>query len=679
MQNRLSSFLKELKHRKVYRVATVYAITGWIIIEVTSSIFPYLHLPDWLVTAIIVLILIGFPIALVMSWIFDIGPEGFVRTGTPEAENNPFPERKRKPFTGTVTIIVLSVLLVGQFVYFKFIPDRASAQDQVSAADTPLPAESIAVLPFKNLSEDQDNVYFSDGVMEAILNNLSRIRDLKVVSRTSVEQYRDNIKPIPEIASELEVGNILEGSVQKMGNNVRITVQLISADQDEHIWASHYDRDISDLFVVQSEIARTIAENLKVILTSEEREIIEDAPTSNLVAYDLYLQASKLDFDTENEMDRAMELLQNAIHLDSTFSLAYGLFGLYLSNLDRYNHPETIWRDSALVMLKKSVELDPTNTDAYLYEALIYQKSTDWDNEKKYLLKALRYDPNNFLALKRLGNNSISTGDYERGIDYLLRSLSVNKLNKEAPDYYKELGKVFLEVDWELAMRYFKEGLKKEPGSYYLNLQLAYLSLGDKKASDALAYAKELVYLRPDLNWSYTALAFSYLMLQQYEKAEEYFSEAKTLFEKTGDEEIPYLNTYLLGYVKIKLGKTEEGQALMSAFRNTLLNYAGNERIVGGFPDAYLCLGSIAATGNHREEAFTYLENGMDAYLKGGSTYDLLWTLRLDPCLDNLREDQRFKTMVMDVAARQEEKKQILRSKLSEYHDRNELTWISLI
>src|SRR3954454_23145096 len=243
----MRSFFSELKRRKVYRVALSYAVVAWLVLQIDTQVFPFFA-PTWTVKLIIVLVIAGFPVALVMSWIFDLTTEGIKRT-----DDHP----------------------------------AAIAPAQVSD-------KSIAVLPFENLSDDQENTYLADGIQDDILSNLAKIADLKVISRTSVRQYRGGERNLREIGAALGVAHILEGTVRRFGNRVRVNAQLINALTDAHMWADTFDREITDLFVLQSDLAEQIANALRANLSPEEKASMQLHPTADLDAYDLYLKARDL-------------------------------------------------------------------------------------------------------------------------------------------------------------------------------------------------------------------------------------------------------------------------------------------------------------------------------------------------------------------------------------------------
>src|SRR6266853_224356 len=250
-----ASFFAELKRRHVYKIAVIYAVVAWLLMQVASQIFPFFEIPNWAVRLVVLLLVLGFPIALVLAWAFELTPEGLRRTEVADALSAP---------TG------------GAFPSEK----------------------SIAVLPFENLSRDPDNAYFADGIQQEILTRLAKIADLKVISRSSTQRYQSKPGNLSEIAKQLGVANILEGSVQKAADQVRVNVQLIQVASDAHLWADTYDRKLNDIFSVESEIAKAIAESLQAKLTGGEQQALAVKPTNNSEAYDAYLRGLALEART---------------------------------------------------------------------------------------------------------------------------------------------------------------------------------------------------------------------------------------------------------------------------------------------------------------------------------------------------------------------------------------------
>jgi TolB-like protein len=275
------SLLGEIKRRKVFQVAAVYAVVAWLIIQIIDVVSEPLSLPVWLDTVVIVLLAVGFPVAVILAWAFDLTPEGVVKdTGTVQSSG------RRIEYA----LIGLLVVAVGFLFFDAYVPEYTP----IPAAD-PADRRSIAVLPLENLSPDPDNAYFADGIHGELLTTLANIGSLKVISRTSVMEYRDSPKNMREIGQELNVATILEGDVRRAGDTVRINVQLIDANTDEHLWAEIYEREmtVENIFAIQSDIATRIAEALETALTPEEEAQINEVPTQNLRAHDFYLLAKE--------------------------------------------------------------------------------------------------------------------------------------------------------------------------------------------------------------------------------------------------------------------------------------------------------------------------------------------------------------------------------------------------
>ena len=276
----MTGFFAELQRRKVYRVAVAYIVAGGFIIQIASAVFPAWDLPSWSQRLLIVLILAGFPIALILAWAFDVTPAGIERTPNAETAAQSVSPRRRRNL-----ILLVAAGLVVSIGAGLFILPRATARKI---------DKSIAVLPFQNLSEEKQNAFFADGIQDDILTNLAKIGDLKVISRTSVMSYRDKPPSVREIGKALGVSAILEGSVRKEKNRVRVNVQLINAENDAHIWAEEYDRDLTDVFAIQSDLAREIATALQAKLSPAEKAQLETKPTENPEAYFAFIQARNL-------------------------------------------------------------------------------------------------------------------------------------------------------------------------------------------------------------------------------------------------------------------------------------------------------------------------------------------------------------------------------------------------
>src|SRR6266513_340473 len=273
------NFFGELRRRNVYKVAVGYAVVGWLLIQVATQVFPFFDIPNWGVRLVVLLIVVGFPIALVIAWAFELTPGGIKRT---EEADRAYPGRSRGR-AWIYVVISAGVLSAGLFFLGRYTAPNENKTSNV-------PAKSIAVLPFENLSEDKANAYFAAGIQDEIMTRLAKITDLKVISRTSTQQYQSKPGNLSQIAKQLGVTHVLEGSVQKVGEQVRVNVQLIRADHDSHVWAETYDRKLTDIFGVENDVAKSIAQSLQAKLSGREEKAFGAKPTTNPEAYDAYLR-----------------------------------------------------------------------------------------------------------------------------------------------------------------------------------------------------------------------------------------------------------------------------------------------------------------------------------------------------------------------------------------------------
>src|SRR5947207_11086148 len=273
----LQNFFSELKRRNVYKIAVAYAVVGWLVIQVSSTVLPTFHAPEWVVQTLVMLVALGFPIALLIAWAFELTPQGLKRTEDVDLAAS---ERQSRKHIWIFVVLVGAALSIALFFVGRYT-SREKTPRQSEAATTAIPQKSIAVLPFENLSDDKGAAYFADGIQDEILTKLATIADLKVISRTSTAKYKSKPEDLKTVSQQLGVANVLEGSVQKADDKVRVNVQLIDAKADSHLWAKTYDRDIKDVFAVESEVAQEIADSLQAKLSPAEANTLAATPTKD--------------------------------------------------------------------------------------------------------------------------------------------------------------------------------------------------------------------------------------------------------------------------------------------------------------------------------------------------------------------------------------------------------------
>jgi len=422
--NTLTQFWKEFKRRKVVHVITVYAAAAFVTLELVSIIIDPLKLPEWTLPLVIILLCIGFIISVILSWIYDITPEGIEKT---KPVRNVIKEDKVATSNSWKIASYISFVVIVVLIVLNIVP-RSKQSKELAILD-----KSIAVLPFNNLSDEKGNEHFVDGLVEDLLNRISVIEELKVISRTSSEMYRERgVKSVPEIAGELDVSYIVEGSVQRYGDKARVTVQLIDAINDDHIWAENYDRDIVDIFKTQSEIAMQIASELNTILTSGQKTYIQEDKTKNVKAFELY-QMGRFYWNkrTGDGYTTSIEYFEKAIGEDPGYGLAYaGLADTYnLMALQSWIDKQE-GRDRAVELALKALELDGNLAEAYTVLGSIYTfVDRDWENAESAYKHALELNPNYSTAHHYYSEHLSTTGQHEEARKHIDKALELNPLS----------------------------------------------------------------------------------------------------------------------------------------------------------------------------------------------------------------------------------------------------------
>ena len=433
------NFFSELKRRNVVRMAGLYLVGAWLLTQVASTVLPMFGAPDWLPRTIVILLAIGFIPALIFSWVFELTPAGLKRDEEVPAAQSIAPQTARRMNRMFIAVLLLAL---GYFAVDKFVlaPRGTGLPNE---AKTEASAKSIAVLPFENLSRDPDNAYFVDGIQDEILTRLAKISALKVISRTSTMRYASRPDNLREIAKQLGVANILEGSVQRASGAMRVNVQLIQAESDSHLWAESYDRDVKNIFSVESEVAQNVADALKATLLPAESARIADVPTKNPAAYDLFLKGQYLFSELQNSASKdpvadgkaATEMYRGAVAADPNFALAYAR----LSYLQSYLHWYGVDNSSAVIEDARATAMQALTLQPELPEAHLAMGYVHYWCHRDYAAALREYGvaraslPNNAEVVAAIGYVHRRQGDIARGVPELQQAMVLDPRNSLLP------------------------------------------------------------------------------------------------------------------------------------------------------------------------------------------------------------------------------------------------------
>jgi TolB-like protein/Flp pilus assembly protein TadD len=579
------NFFAELKRRNVYKVAVAYIVAGWALSQGIAQVFPVFDIPNWVIRLIVLLIIIGLPIALALAWMFELTPQGIKRTAMADA----MPESARQTKHTWIYVVVIG----GLFSIGLFFLGRYTARTSSSASSSELPAKSIAVLPFDNLSRDPDNAYFCEGVQDEILTRLAKVADLKVISRTSTQHFKSAPDNLPQIAKQLGVTNILEGSVQKANDQVRVNVQLVNALTDAHVWAETYDRKLTDIFAVESEIAKAIAETLQAKLTGAEKTSIAKAPTANPEAYELYLRGRFFwNKRTGTDLRKAIDYFNQAIAKDPNYALAYvGLADSYLllSSYAAVSPGESL--PPARSALKKALELDDSLAEAHASFGL--------------------------LATLEL--------DLHRAINELKRAVEL-KPNYATAHHWLALAHMTL-AQFDPAISEAKRAIELDPLSLVINADTSWIYFSARRFDEAEAQVRKTLEIGPQF---FLAHYYWGEILQSKGKLADAIAEFQKAFELNND---PY-SLAMRGQVYARNGQKDEAQKILAR-----LNEEAKAQYV---PPYALALVQIGLGDKNR--AIKELEH---AYQEHQTNY--LFAIKVDPMLDGLRGDPRFEALVQKI------------------------------
>ncbi len=660
----MSGFFEELQRRKVYRVAATYIIAAGFIIQIGSAVFPAWELPNWTLRLVVVLLLMGFPIALILAWAYDVTPQGIRVT--------PGSHRRRN-----LLMLIASGVIISAGAGFFLLP-RASARKI---------DKSIAVLPFQSLSDEKENAYFADGMQDDILTNLSKIGDLKVISRMSVMSYRgDASRNAREIGKALGVATLLEGSVRRSGNRVRVNVQLIDASNDEHIWAEDYDRDLTDVFAIQTDLAQKIASALQAKLSPNEKARLDRRPTENSDAYLLFIQAHDYANRPDHFRDdslKAEELFQQAIKLDPKFAAAFAGLSMVESWIYHSFEPTPARREKARLNADESLRLQPTlpeghlalgfsyyygdrdyeralaefeiakrdlpnEAQAYMAIGAIQRRQGKWAESTANLEKAAALDPKNSSVLLNLGYNYMAARNFEAADKVFDRVIEA------APESFGSRAlKSELAIRWKGDISVAEKELASVPPGVdpqgLVTLGRAGVLTLQRKFKEALQviqqFREETLTIRAGASCPKASLEGTlYLYLGDKVNAHSAFERARIIAERLVRESPDDAARHgQLGLILAGLGQKDA--AIAEGKRAVELLPESQDAFDG--PDVTAVLAQIYAWTGEHDQAFGLLDHLL--VVPNGITIP---GLKLDPIWDPLRKDPRFEALVDKYSAK---------------------------
>jgi len=656
----MSGFFEELQRRKVYRVAAAYIIAAGFIIQIGSAVFPAWELPNWTLRLVVVFLLIGFPIALILAWAYDVTPQGIRVTTKTAAETH---------LRRNLIILITIGAIISAVAGFLLLPRAAAHKID----------KSIAVLPFQNLSDEKENAYFADGMQDDILTNLSKIGDLKVISRTSVMSYRDGTRNAREIGKALGVATLLEGSVRRIGNRVRVNVQLINADNDEHIWAEDYDRDLTDVFAIQSDLAKKISATLQAKLSPNEKARLDRRPTENPDAYLLFIQAERYATGPDMFSDdsrKAEQLYEQAIKLDPNFAAAFACLSMVESWAYHTFDPTSARRERARVTADQALRLQPdlpeghlalgfsyyygdrdyeralaefeiakrdlpNEAQAYMAIGAIQRRQGKWTESTANFERATTLDPKNASFLFNLGFSYVAQRNFETADKIFDRALVA------APQAFsaralKGVVAILWKGDGQVAENQLASAAPAtDSGGLVISTQVWVMTL-ERKFPEALQAVQQFPGEILDTHTGRVPKAFFEGLIYHYQgdklKAAAAFEHAHIVAEQLLHESPDDAPRHaLLGEILAALGQKDA--AISEGKRATELLPESQDAYDG--PQISAALAEIYAWTGENDEALRLLDHLLAT--PNGMTVPLV---KLDPVWDPLRKDARFQSLI---------------------------------
>ena len=668
-QSSFSLFVQELRNRRVFRAIAVYLGVGFAVLEAADIVIPMMGWPAGAVKILLYLLVLGFPVAVSLAWTFQLTPEGLRRSPKSGEKQT----QADKPLTGNAVIIVLLLVIVGLLAYPRMNPTIQENQAIEGVDETELDAKAVAVLPFTNFSSSEEDAYFADGIHDDILTQLSKIRDLKIISRTTMIKYKASALSMSEIAKEVGAANVLEGSVRRAGDQVRIVAQLIKAQSDEHLWAETYDRQYADIFTIQTDVARKIAAALKSTLTPEEEQKLENIPTTNMEAYDYFLRGNTYWYTktTKEGNLRAAAMYQKAVELDPTFGLAYARLSIVHSVLYQAkswdptparkamaentlekaralipNHAESHFaqgvfynwclndHDGALIEFEQAFTLDPSRGEFAQHAGQIYANTGNWEKAGVYLKVAYDLEPDAVGNAGWWGGYNFFMRNYGIALEAYLYEL---RLNPENASIYRFLSEVYQYGygDTRNAIKVLDDGLLVAEKADFLKGNKFWYLIDGRKYDSALQIADA----NPTRSRHYYK-AIAHYLRQDSESLDALLDSAMIVEETqlTNHED----DAYALG--RLSLINVLKGKKLEAVKTSKLAirKQPVETQALNGTDHSYR-LAEVYSLIGDTDQAFDILESLL-AFPNPVS----VWRIKLNPFFDSLRDDPRYLKLISE-------------------------------
>jgi serine/threonine-protein kinase len=582
------NFFAELKRRNVYKVAIAYAVVAWLLMQIATQVFPFLEIPNWAIRLVIMLIVIGFPIALVIAWAFELTPEGLKRTEFADE----LPTKSARSRAWIYVVIIAGAISVSLFFLGRYT--AASKQSEPSNAGTQsasaIPEKSIAVLPFENASGNAETEYLSDGISETLINSLTELQQLKVIARSTAFRYKGKEIDPQAVGRELKVRAVLMGLVRQVGDRLNVQVDLVDATTGAQLWGEEYERKLSDVLSVKQTIAREVTEKLRLRLTGEQQQRLVKRDTTNAEAYQFYLKGRYYwEKRTAENLTKAIDQFQQAADKDPNYALAYvGLADCYVLLEDYVGTPASEIYPKAKAFAERALQLDSSLSEAHTSLAYVYINLWQWEQAEEEFKRAIKLDPNYPTAHHWYSLYLRNVGRFDEGMTEIKRA--------------HELDPLSLVIGGTLTYAYIVEG----------------------DVNSAIAQSKRVIDLDPNFPRAHEYLGLAYLKQGHHSEA---IAELQKAVELSGRERWPLGD---LGYGYAISGKRVEALAVLKELEG---KYQKHETIGQDLAAVYAGLGE-------KDQVFAWLEKDFQA--RSGLLTRIRWT----PPFESLRSDPRYADLV---------------------------------